>query len=116
MVERSHSDYLQDILDVMQKIRAFVQGVDYEHFRKDIKTAFAVVHALEIIGEASKGIPQPVKDAYPEIPWRAMAGMRDKLIHDYFGTSLAVIWRTISEDLPAMEPFIRRMIENSESK
>lgn len=115
MAERTYFDYLEDILDAIQKIRAFIGGVDYERFRQDDKTAFAVVHGLEIIGEASKRVPQYVKDAYPEIPWREMAGMRDKLIHDYFGTNLAVIWRTIWEDLPAMETLIRRVIEDSES-
>lgn len=115
MAERTYFDYLEDILDAIQKIRAFIGGVDYERFRQDDKTAYAVVHGLEIIGEASKRVPQYVKDAYPEIPWREMAGMRDKLIHDYFGTNLAVIWRTIWEDLPAMETLIRRVIEDSQS-
>jgi uncharacterized protein with HEPN domain len=112
--ERTYFDYLEDILDAMQKIRGFIQGMDYEQFCQDSKTAFAVVHGLEIIGEASKRVPDFVKDDHPEVPWRTMAGMRDKLIHNYFGTHLAVIWRTISEDLPTIDPLVRRIIEDSE--
>ncbi len=87
--ERTYFDYLEDILDAMQKIRGFIQGMDYEQFCQDSKTAFAVVHGLKIIGEASKRVPDFVKGDHPEIPWRTMAGMRDKLIHNYFGTHLA---------------------------
>jgi uncharacterized protein with HEPN domain len=112
--ERTYLDYLEDILDAMQKIRGFIQGMDYEQFSQDSKTGYAVVHGLEIIGEASKRVPDSVKHDHPEIPWRTMAGMRDKLIHNYFGTNPVVIWRTVSEDLPAIDPLVRRIVEDSE--
>ncbi len=81
----------------------------YERFAQDAKTVFAVIHALEIIGEATKKIPPFVRENYTKVPWRAMAGMRDKLIHEYF-VNLVVVWKTASEDVPNLEPVIRRIL------
>jgi uncharacterized protein with HEPN domain len=108
--ERSYVDYLADIVDAFEKIAQFVQGMTFEEFRVDTKTIFAVVRALEIVGEASKRIPQRVRDREPAVPWRAMTGMRDKLSHDYIGVNLQVVWETVSEDVPKLEPLIRRML------
>ena len=77
-----------------------LKGCPVARFCSDAKTAYAVIHALEIIGEATKRLPESVKKAYPDLPWRSMAGMRDKLIHDYFGVDFTVIWKTVSDDLP----------------
>ena len=113
---RSHADYLRDILDAVANARQFVAGMDYEQFARDAKTAFAVVRALEIIGEASKRIPPDVRTRFTNVPWREMSGMRDKLIHDYMGVNLRVVWQTVQEDLPALEPAVRRVLEALEDR
>src|SRR6266545_7299469 len=97
--ERIYSNYLLDMLDACSKAANFIKGMSFEEFAGDEKTQFAVIRALEIIGEASKKIPQAFKDRTPEIPWRAIAGMRDKMIHDYIGINQAVVWKTVIEDL-----------------
>ena len=108
--KRLFIDYLEDILDSILKIFKFTKGVSEEKFFQDEKTAYAVIRSLEIIGEASKKIPGNIRTKYPKLPWREMAGMRDKLIHDYIGVDLAVVWKTIQEDIPEMEEDIRKII------
>ncbi len=112
---RSYLDYLDDILDAIEKTEQFVLGLTYEEFRRDDKTVFAVIRALEIVGEATKQIPQPVRTGHSEIPWREMAGMRDKLIHDYLGVNLLVVWRTATEDMPALRPMLKAMLDEGET-
>ena len=92
-MKRTHEDYLKDILDAIAFIEEFTSGMDFEDFSKDRKTQFAVIRALEIIGEAAKAIPEDFKKEHPEVPWREMAGMREELIHAYFGVDLHVVWK-----------------------
>lgn len=113
MRKRNFTDYLRDILDAIEKVETFTQGMDYEQFVKDEKTVFAVIRALEIIGEASKNIPNSVKDRHPSLPWRDMAGIRDKLIHEYFGVNMAVIWNTVKRDIPSLKPLITEVLEET---
>ena len=80
---RDFLDYLEDIQQAAQKAISFVQGLNRDGFTSDEKTVFAVTRALEVLGEATKRIPQSFRDQHPEVPWRSMAGIRDKLIHEY---------------------------------
>lgn len=103
-MKRDHNceDYLQDIVDAAAKARSFVAGIDFKQFAEDDKTSFAVIRALEIIGEASKQVPEAVRAGSPDVPWREMAGMRDKVIHAYFGVSLELVWETVQRELVPM--------------
>ena len=111
---REFLDYLGDIQEAVAKAQKFVAGMTYEQFAVDEKTTFAVVRCLEIVGEATRKIPAPIRTRYPRVPWREMAGMRDILIHDYFGVNLRVVWNTVQNDLPPLKPQIEQIIvENS---
>lgn len=107
---RTYVDYLHDILDAAKNGQAFVQGMTFEAFVNDTKTVYAVIRVLEIIGEATKSIPPHVRERDPSIPWRLMARMRDKLTHAYFGVNLAVVWKTVTEDLPMLEPAVAQVL------
>lgn len=95
-------DYIDDMLDAAAKIQSFLLGYEFDKFSKDEKTQFAVIRALEIIGEASKKVPENIKIFYPGIPWREIAGMRDILVHDYFSVDIDVVWKTAVEDIPSV--------------
>ena len=92
-MKRAYIDYLQDMLDNAKRAGRFTAGMDFGSFSKDDKTVYAVIRAVEIIGEAARNVPQDVRSKYPQIPWRDVAGMRDKLIHQYFGINMEVVWQ-----------------------
>jgi len=107
---RDQTLYLKDILAAIESIEQFVAGMSFEAFQTDDKTLSAVVRKLEIIGEATKRVPDEVRLSHPSIPWREMAGMRDKLIHFYFGVDHQLVWKTVKERLPSIKPDIIRIL------
>jgi uncharacterized protein with HEPN domain len=100
MSDRSDRELLSDIRESIQRISEYLSGFDYESFVKDIKTQDAVIRNLEILGEATKRLSQEFRTAHAEVPWKSMAGARDRLIHDYFGVNLDVVWQIVSVELP----------------
>lgn len=88
---RDISIYLQDILDAMDAIEGFVKGMDFDRFRKNDMASSAVIRKFEIIGEAAKRVPEEIRSMRPDVPWKEMAGLRDRLIHFYFGIKGSVL-------------------------
>ncbi|MBF0532532.1 MAG: DUF86 domain-containing protein [Candidatus Omnitrophica bacterium] len=109
---RAYQDYIVDVLDSIDKAQTFVKGMTFEAFEKDPKTSYAVVRAFEIMGEAVGKIPAGVRNRFPEIPWKEMAGMRNKLIHEYFGIQSRVVWKTIKHDLPKIKPHFQKILDD----
>jgi len=102
--------YLEDIMDAMLAIEKFVEDMDFDQFNNNDMVSSAVIRKFEIIGEATKKIPEHLKNKYPELPWKEMAGMRDKLIHFYFGVKNELVWHTIKDVIPTLKPVIGRII------
>ncbi|MEM0171820.1 MAG: DUF86 domain-containing protein [Conexivisphaerales archaeon] len=91
---RKDEAYLRHILDAISKIEKFTEGVTKEIFFENVEKQYAVLRALEIIGEATKNLSRELKKKHREVPWKDIAGMRDKLIHEYFGVNLELVWET----------------------
>jgi len=100
MSKRADVAFISDTKEAVVRINAYTEHLSYEQFLEDKKTQDAVVRNLEIIGEAAKNISEELKDKYPKMPWRDLAGLRDKLIHHYFGVNFDVVWNIVKEELP----------------
>ncbi len=113
-MRRNVSLYLKDILEAMESIEKFVEGMDFEKFRLDDRTSSAVIRKFEIIGEATRNIPRVIKQKYPDIPWKEMVGFRDKLIHFYFGIKYEIVWDTIKIQIPQLKSKIQDILKELE--
>jgi uncharacterized protein with HEPN domain len=102
-MKRNSGLYINDILDSIKKIETYTKGLSFKEFAHRKIVIDAVVRNLEIIGEASKNIPVKTKSLHKEIPWKEMAGMRDKITHEYFGVDLKIVWKTIKHSLPVLK-------------
>lgn len=103
--------FLKHIQESIEKIEKHTKGMSEDKFENDIKTQDAVIRRIEIIGEAVKNLPLEFKKKYSEIEWREIAGMRDKLIHEYFGINLDMVWEVIRKDIPKLKKQILRLLE-----
>lgn len=112
MKRRGAKLYLSDILESIKKIKRYVEKLSFEEFINDQKTIDAVIRNFEIIGEATKNVPREIKLKFPQLPWKKMAGMRDRIVHEYFGVDLEIIWETIKEDLSQIKPLIKKILES----
>ena len=99
--------FVDDMLEAITKINRYTTGTSFEGFSQDERTVDAVVRNLEIIGEAARRIPDQVKAESPEIDWQAINGLRNRIVHEYFGLSLSVIWEIIQSDLPDLDRKMR---------
>jgi uncharacterized protein with HEPN domain len=107
--------YIKDILSNMRDAEQFIGGMSYQQFVDDKKTFNAVVRAIEVIGEAAKNVPPTIRTRYPTIPWKEMAGMRDKVTHFYFGVDGEAIWIAVKERIPSLKPTIEQILKDLNS-
>jgi uncharacterized protein with HEPN domain len=104
--------FLKDILEATRRIKIYTENMEYASFLKDLKTQDAVVRNLEIIGEATKKISEQVRLQAPQIPWKNIARLRDRLIHHYFGVNLDIVWNIVKNDLAGLIDAVETMLSN----
>jgi uncharacterized protein with HEPN domain len=107
---------IQDILDRIRRIERYTAGMTLESFEADERTIDAVVRNLEVIGEAARHVPEDVLLRYPGIPWAEMRGMRNLLIHEYFGVSLPILWHTVRHNLPPLVGNLQQILDQADER
>mgnify|MGYP001587272213 CR=1 FL=1 len=110
MKKRDHKLFVKDIVDAMEHIEEFVSDMSLDELEADEKTSSAVIRKFEIIGEAVKHVPNKIKDKSKDIQWKSMAGMRDRLIHAYFGIDYNLVWAAIKNEIPKLKPKLKKVL------
>lgn len=110
MTERNYKMFIEDILDSIKKIENYIKDLNFEEFTLKTIVADAVIRNLEIIGEASRNLPDKIREQNPEIPWKKMIGLRNISTHEYFGIDLEIVWEIITKNLPETENQIQKML------
>jgi uncharacterized protein with HEPN domain len=110
MKERDYGSYIEDIIEHMKYAEEFIKCMTFEEFANDKKTVLSVTKCIEIVGEATKHIPDSIREKYPEIPWRDMAGIRDRLVHGYFKVNLEIVWVTVAMEFPEIRPMMENVL------
>ncbi|MCM8817112.1 MAG: DUF86 domain-containing protein [Candidatus Omnitrophica bacterium] len=111
MSKRMDKEFLLDIQEAIRRIELYTSGLKYEDFLQRIETQDAVLRNLEIIGEAVKNISPNLKKKYQDIQWKDIAGMRDKIIHFYFGVNLDIVWKIIEDKLPQLKKQVKEILK-----
>jgi uncharacterized protein with HEPN domain len=112
MSKRGIKLYLEDVNESIRKIEKYTHGINFDEFSKDDKSIDAVVRNLSIIGEAVINIPKEIKAKNPDVAWKEIKGMRNKVIHEYFGVDEDILWKTIQGDLPVFKKQIAKLLKN----
>ena len=115
-MKRDYKLFIRDIINSMEAIENFVEGMEFEDLIEDDKTLSAVIRKFEIIGEAARNIPEWIREKYPQIPWKHMVGMRDKLIHGYFGVDHKIVWDTIKIEIPRIKPKLQKVLKELDNE
>ncbi|MBL7073757.1 DUF86 domain-containing protein [candidate division KSB1 bacterium] len=112
MKRRTYKLFVEDIMEAMDKIERYIKGLAYETFVNNEMVVDAVIRNMEIIGEASRNIPEDVRGKFPDIPWGRMIGLRNIAIHEYFGVDLSIIWEIVTKNIPETKPMVAAMLKS----
>jgi uncharacterized protein with HEPN domain len=114
-VKKDDSVYLRHILDAISRIEEYTHGIKYQDFMNNHLVQDGVIRQIEIVGEATKRLSKETRGRHPEIPWKDMSGMRNKLMHGYFGVDLDAVWDTVERDIPTLKKKLKEIVQQEEN-
>jgi uncharacterized protein with HEPN domain len=115
MSKRAWQLFVEDILESIELIQTYIERLAFDDFKQDRKTIDAVVRNFEIIGEASKFIPDDVKNKYQNVDWKGIVGLRNRIAHEYFDISLSIVWYIVTKELPSLKEQMKQILEQDKS-